>query len=428
MEQTLAQYVQECEIFERTKEYFKLYKEAMELGLMELYIEAQEFFFENGEAFSDTEKTMLLVESVDTTANDNLLQSYEEKVGNFFGKIAAIRKKIWNAIMSFFRKIADVFSGSQQKRIEQLEKDYQTVIADRDGLKKVIQDNQKEIADMIANHAFDMAKSNSEKDELQKKNEQLQKSNDNLKANTKGYQYQITVLSGENSKLAGINKLFNEVFTERDIRQKSNEMVAVLSESITIEALKIVFIMSDVFENMETLIEKYIDGMQNKGSGKGKQALDSIKKLTAQVQEARRVKMKITIDSAWANERYKAMEAKRDRWNAALDRLSSLSTTASNVDLPKNKDGTISLKGGQDNAVNRVQAHDEMNSKRVNPDKNNIVEQGTHGAILALIKEAQIASADVMLTLKNFVDKRESAIRILNKTFSLRKAVKTNAA
>ena len=92
MAQTLGQFIEECELFEYSKEYYELVKECSELALMERYIENQEFITECVDTSVYTEGYFMEADSEES--NTTVKKSFGEKA-----------KDLGNKIIKFFKTL-----------------------------------------------------------------------------------------------------------------------------------------------------------------------------------------------------------------------------------------------------------------------------------------------------------------------------------
>ena len=112
MAQTLGQFIEECELFEYSNEYYELVKECSELALMERYIENQEFITECVDASVYTEGFFMEAASKET--NKNVKNSFAKKAGNLKNKIVNFFKGIIPKIIAALTKFKNFFDSTSK--------------------------------------------------------------------------------------------------------------------------------------------------------------------------------------------------------------------------------------------------------------------------------------------------------------------------
>ena len=107
MAQTLGQFIEECELFEYSKEYYELVKECSELALMERYIENQEFITECVDASVYTEGYFMEADSEES--NTTVKKSFGEKAKDLGNKIIKFFKTLIPKLISALTKFKNLF-------------------------------------------------------------------------------------------------------------------------------------------------------------------------------------------------------------------------------------------------------------------------------------------------------------------------------
>lgn len=117
MAATIKDYIRECDIYGYSQEHYDLMKECAEIDVAAKFIENQQFMAENASLFSgdDSFTEGYLVESVDQTTIDAVMQNFDEKVGNVKNTIMNGLKKAWNAIVAFLRKIRTIWDADSKR-------------------------------------------------------------------------------------------------------------------------------------------------------------------------------------------------------------------------------------------------------------------------------------------------------------------------
>ena len=117
---TLREYLEYTEVYEYSQENYDINKEIMELDLISMHMESYNFIQNN--RFSINQMNQLMIESTDNKQIEEIERMYVEKSEGVLSKIGAIFKKIGSAIVSFFKKIGNWFTGNSD-HLDELEKE-----------------------------------------------------------------------------------------------------------------------------------------------------------------------------------------------------------------------------------------------------------------------------------------------------------------
>ena len=131
---TINDFLEYCENFTSSKEYFDLYKEATELDVSELWLEHQ-CYLDLQDKTDENFNESYYVEAASAETEENIAKNTEEKKDGFF-------KNIWKKIKSIFNSILGFFKGIWQKitgKTEDIKDSIDTMIKNKDeaALKKV---------------------------------------------------------------------------------------------------------------------------------------------------------------------------------------------------------------------------------------------------------------------------------------------------
>lgn len=116
---TFGQFVNMCEHYEHSKEYYDVMKESMELDLMSMYLENQRFLREDAMDYSFTEG--YLVEATSEEQTDTVKTAFKDKGKNLLKKIWNQIKKILNVLANFVKKIFSAEAKLEDKRKADIE-------------------------------------------------------------------------------------------------------------------------------------------------------------------------------------------------------------------------------------------------------------------------------------------------------------------
>ena len=116
--ETVGELLLQLETYEHSSEYYNNLKEAFELELMGTILEGNEYLQENQE-LNDEIKTYIFSESCNI--DDVFYEEYETRLGKFAGMLARGIEKVIQGILTFFRRVANIFTGNMDKRIKDLE-------------------------------------------------------------------------------------------------------------------------------------------------------------------------------------------------------------------------------------------------------------------------------------------------------------------
>ena len=398
---TFGEYIQECELFEYSKEYFDLVKEAGEITLMGLYLDSQDFMTENAEFLPEAVKTTLLCESA--TPNESMVQAYEEKTTAFYESVGSWFKGIWAAIIRFFKRIANVFTASQDKRIEALEEQLGTARDfgnwNVDQVKEVLAQREKEIASLTASNEG----LKSRLDDVQAQKNAGDQASAAKSVKLREQHAQIVALEGERTKvyaaLDRLEHLAEDKGVSKELAAAAKEAKKYATKRVKVHGLEIIFKMGDICKEMTDLLQRYNAGMGR--GGDSKDALTAIKKLASKVAKARKTSINYVFSSKVIDDQIKLMEDSQSDFNTAINSLGK-GATESNFDHADTK--------YRDNT--KKEARDKMSDVgRLWYDHSKA--DAPQGSMHELLKEIKTGSADVMAQLKAFVDKREAAIKLV---------------
>ena len=400
---TFGEYIQECELFEYSKEYFDLVKEAGEITLMEIYLDSQDFMTENAESLPDEVKTTLLCESA--TYNESMVQAYEEKAGDFFGKIGNFFKSVGNALLSFLKRIANVFTGSQDKKIADLEASLSGLSIDK--ITRELED--KALVEELSKKIELLQATVDSKDQLihTKEQEAIQK---------------IALLTNERdaarTKLASLVKAIGAAFSTPELKAKASQMGALLRPNIPVQGPTVVFEIASFFEKTGNLINQYVHGM--KTSKAGTSSMEAVTALKTEISNARKpIKQSVSKDKL--DEMIKAMEPALKDLDGNSAALTVKVDNAKDVqlDVETTKKGT-DLKDQTSNVARRNAKGDFGNTGAGGPS----VSQD----LLNLLTDLKKMSGVTMKELKELADQRGKAIAVAEAWVTIAKARGISAA
>ena len=110
MAQTLGQFIEECEFFEYSSEYYSMIKECNEMALMEKYLENQEFISNIPAASTFTEGYLMEAASEETT--ENVKKSLGEKAKGLVERVTKFFKNLIPKIIAAFTKFRNLFDST----------------------------------------------------------------------------------------------------------------------------------------------------------------------------------------------------------------------------------------------------------------------------------------------------------------------------
>lgn len=113
---TFGEFTKQCELFECSKEYFELVKEASQLDLMKLYIEQQEYIAENADIVESVTDGYFTESASDIL--DAIKERYYTEADGFMSKIRTGFAKLCANVAKFFRNLAKRLAGQKNPASE----------------------------------------------------------------------------------------------------------------------------------------------------------------------------------------------------------------------------------------------------------------------------------------------------------------------
>lgn len=105
---TYAQFIESCELFEYSQEYYNLVKECAELQVIGRFLENQRFKAEEMEFHEGVEEANggnYFMESVGDSEIVALEEAFKEKLTSMAGNVKEQLKKFWSTLVGFIKKI-----------------------------------------------------------------------------------------------------------------------------------------------------------------------------------------------------------------------------------------------------------------------------------------------------------------------------------
>ena len=138
---TVQEFITECENYQYSREYYDLYKEASELEVAEVWLECQaasSYYEENFNEFTDS----YLIEAASKDKVTDVTEGLKAKEAGFFKKIGNRIARIWNAIISFFKRIWNKIRGKDEELTE--------------AIKEAVENNEEQVLKRIADHVANL--------------------------------------------------------------------------------------------------------------------------------------------------------------------------------------------------------------------------------------------------------------------------------
>lgn len=290
---TLGQFLEEAEMFERSREYFDMLKESSEIELLERYLECQDYIMESLDDSNSTDG--LITESTDNM--DQIFESLETKKTALWGKVVSGVKKVINAVVTLFSRLLNFWKNG--KELDHLKAEAKTIT-------KINEDRMEATADHIRKilrgkqHAVDNLR-----DKVKEKDAEIA---------------QLRIVSAKkDAEIARVHKMFKGVDANL-----YRELVAVensISDEIVVDMPKCVSEIHYFTKEISDVCQAYKE-MRTKYAGNSqfhvKRARD-IADLLKKAKASRNVVVRKTINPAWIEETYKSLVQSRDRIMVAID-------------------------------------------------------------------------------------------------------------
>lgn len=290
---TLGQFMEEAEMFERSKEYFDMLKESSEIELLERYLECQDYIMES---MDDGDSTAgLITESTDNM--DQIFESLELKKTALWSKVVSGVKKVINAIVTLFSRLLNFWKNGKEverlreeaKAIEKINEDKMEAVAQN--IRKILRGKQ---------HAVDNLR-----DKIKEKDAEIG---------------QIRIVSAQkDAEIARVHKMFKGV--DADLYRELVKVENAISEEIVVDMPKCVSEIHYFTKEISDVCKAYKE-MRTKYAGNSqfhvKRARD-IADLLKKAKASRNVVVRKTINPAWIEETYNSLVQSRDKIMADID-------------------------------------------------------------------------------------------------------------
>ena len=117
---TIQDVLNECAVFEHSKEHFEMLRECSEIALLEQYIADQEFMLESAEEIASFKESGFFAEAATADKLAEYKEGVAEKGKNLLTKIIGGIKKLVNMITTFFvklyGKVKEFFFGKEAEK------------------------------------------------------------------------------------------------------------------------------------------------------------------------------------------------------------------------------------------------------------------------------------------------------------------------
>lgn len=369
---TIGDLLAESQMFEMSKEYFSIIKEASEIELLERFCDCQEFITENAGIPSEL-KSMLITEAgsdmvpagssemtsagkSDMTSSESnpVVQKLEKKKSGFFSRIAAGFMKILNALVSLWGRFIKFWtSGKEIARLRgeakmiQRAADYDLAeAADKlEAAFNTIKSKDGEISrkdEALNRKDRDIARKEGElksKDrELKRKDEELKRKDWDIKSKHNEIGKLKVISCQKDAEISRVNAFFKGV--NPGLYREIQQIERMISEEVLVEIPATVSEIDDFTKEAAAAIESF-KVIRTKVGGNGNLHHKHAKKISdilTRVRESRNKMNRVTITQIYLDDSYKSLQKSRDSlaesiaeinksFNVAQDYPNNMSTT-----------------------------------------------------------------------------------------------------
>lgn len=138
---TVQEFITECENYQYSREYYDLFKEASELEVAGVWLECQAASNYYEENFNDFDNSYL-IEAASKDKVTDVTEGLKAKEAGFFKRIKNRIVKIWNAIISFFKRIWNKIRGKDEELAN--------------AIKEAVESEEEQVLKRVADHVANL--------------------------------------------------------------------------------------------------------------------------------------------------------------------------------------------------------------------------------------------------------------------------------